>query len=44
MIDSERDVKWECLNENCKHVWYDQYEFEYTQCPKCNSENIKETV
>ncbi|UNH58520.1 hypothetical protein [Bacillus phage vB_BsuS_PJN02] len=42
MIDSERDIKWVCLNEDCGHVWYDQYEFEYIECPICRCENIED--
>lgn len=42
MINPEQDVKWVCLEENCKHVWYDEYIFEYVNCPKCESRNIEE--
>lgn len=42
MINSEQDVKWECLNEDCKHVWYEEYKFSYVECPKCECKNIRE--
>lgn len=41
-MNLEQDVKWECLNEECKNVWYEDYRFVWVECPKCKSKKIKE--